>query len=727
MRSHCFRTFGWLLGMFFSPAQAVPAASPPPAFQSAAGDLEIGLRSVTNGIRVTHLFDRREKVDLLAAGGPPLFELKLRRATDGREAALPADAGWSSVALEAGSNGFTLRWEQPLDEAMAGISVAATATAQPRLNAWHWRLRVNNTSQAWGLTRATFPQLAIADLGESGAAFFPRGPGEVQRGVWGRPFAYRGNYTDAWCAMQYMAVYGSPARPTGLYAAMHDPWGSFKHLLLASDPATRSLRLGFEHPTPGLGQPGTGFELGGEAVWRILRGDWFDAARIYREWASTEARWWPRLGPEGRMDTPAWMRELNAWGMSGGPPASCVPAVKTFQEFLGVPVGYHWYNWHQIPFDNDYPHYFPAKDGFPEGVANLQAARVFAMPYINGRLWDTHDRGAGDFEFAAKALAAAAKDLAGKPIVERYGSKETNGEPVTLAVMCPATALWQATVSNLVLRLLREAGTKAVYIDQVAAATPVACMDPTHGHPLGGGHWWNEGYWQMLAGIRHAMPPGAMLTTECNGEPFIRWFDGYLTWHWQHDGQVPAFPAVYGGTIQMFGRAYRGGPTQAAALRMKAGQQLVFGEQLGWLDPGLVQDPEKEFFRQMVRLRALFNRFFNAGQMARPPSLEGTLPTVKADWQWSKDWWVTTSAVLTGAWQIPAEKRLVCFFVNVSEAPVDTVWRFAPAVYGLGNAPVSVTTCNATGAVAGPVRHEGSFTWTQNLPARQALALEITY
>ena len=200
--------------------------------------------------------------------------------------------------------------------------------------------------------------------------------------------------------------------------------------------------------------------------------------------------------------------------------------------------------------------------GSAKGVAELKAAGVFPMPYINGRLWDSHDRGAEDFEFTKLALAAATKQDDGSPCLEQYGSKETNGEPVRLGVMCPTTTLWQNTVSNIVLRLLRECGTSAVYIDQVAAAPPRLCMDRTHGHPLGGGHWWNEGYWKMLEAIRHRMPRDAALTTECNGEPFIRWFDGYLTWHWQSDGQVPAFPAVYGGAIQMFGRAYRGGKYQ---------------------------------------------------------------------------------------------------------------------------------------------------------------------
>jgi len=33
------------------------------------------------------------------------------------------------------------------------------------------------------------------------------------------------------------------------------------------------------------------------------------------------------------------------------------------------------------------------KEGFAEGVRELEEAGVFVMPYINGRLWDTRDKG----------------------------------------------------------------------------------------------------------------------------------------------------------------------------------------------------------------------------------------------------------------------------------------------------------------------------------------------
>jgi len=261
--------------------------------------------------------------------------------------------------------------------------------------------------------------------------------------------------------------------------------------------------------------------------------------------------------------------------------------------------------------------------------------------------------------------------------------------------MCPATARWQQTVSNLVLRLLGEVGARAVYIDQVAAATPMLCMDATHGHPLGGGHWWNEGYWKMLAAIRRAMPPGTVLTTECNGEPFLRWFDGYLTWTWQRDGQVPAFPAVYGGTVQMFGRLYGGGETKDLAFRTKAAQQLVFGEQIGWLNPGIIQDQENaEFFKRVVSTRARFSRYFYAGETARPPKLIGPVPTLGADWQWSGRWWVTNAAVLTGAWQIPKERKLMMLFANVSDEPVTATVRFDPVAFGIRAKRIGCETSN---------------------------------
>ena len=662
-----------------------------------AGQLGAILEQSDGGVRLLGVFDTARGRQLTAAESLPLFKLSMRHAESKEEVALAADAGWKQVNVTGDGQDALIRWSTPRDERLGDLGVTLRAVADRTAGAIRWSMKIDNPSEQWSVWRTVFPQLAVAELAADAKLFVPRAAGEVQQAVWRRNFRFGGTYPGGWTSMQFMAAYDENGK-TGLYVATHDPWGSTKDISAQSDPAARTVTLTYDHPVPGMGTAGNDFELSGQAVWQLLRGDWFDAAVIYRDWVRAEAKWYPKLGPDGREDTPLWMRELPAWALSGGAPKDCVEQVKQFAEFLEVPVGFHWYNWHQIPFDNDYPHYFPTKDGFREAVADLQGAGVYVMPYINGRLWDTRDRGMEDFQFSSQARAAATKDEQGKPYLESYSSKESDGSSVKLAAMCPSTELWKDKVREIVVRLMTECGVKGVYIDQVAAAVPRLCFDASHGHPLGGGHWWTESYWELLERLRQAMPQGYILTTECNAEPYLHHFDGYRPWHWQYDGQVPAFPAVYGGAVQMFGRAYRGGPSKDLALRMKAGEQLVFGEQIGWINPGVVREKENaEFFRQIVRLRWHLRRYFYAGEMACPPKRIGTIPRVTADWQWHGQWPVTTDAVMAGTWRLPAENKLVLLAVNVADEPVTATLRFDAGEYGFRGPEVRVTRISSDG------------------------------
>jgi hypothetical protein len=673
----------------------------------AAGDLRMSMERTSEGLRMASLTDAATGVQLLAAQPAPLFSLTLREGLAGAEAKLGADAGWTRVDIAAArEKELTLQWFAAKDPRLAGIQVTARARADERMPAICWRLDIQNTNPRWGVWRVVFPQAAVADFGASGRVFLPRGPGEVQPCLWSRPFAFRDTYPGAWMTMQFMAAY-DPAHKTGLYLGLHDPTGGTKDLAVESRPKEKAVAMQFDVPVPDMGRPGVAVRLEGEAVWRLLRGDWFDAAVAYRDWVRRQAGWYPTLGPDGRTDTTPAMRLLDAWALGGADPwptggqpsAEKLNEVKQFAKRLGPPIGMHWYGWHQNPFDNDYPHYFPAKSGFTEAVADLQRSGVLVMPYINGRLWDTRDRGVEDFEFTRVAKPFTAKDERGHVVIEEYGSKESDGSTVRFAVMCPATKFWQDRVHAITMQLYKQYGVRGVYIDQIAASAARLCFDPSHSHPLGGGHWWADGYRQMLDRIRRDMPQGAFLTTECNAEAYVRWFDGYLTWHWQYDGQVPAFPAVYGGALQMFGRSYGGGPTRDLALRMKAAQQLNFGEQIGWIGPNLIGEKSNfAFFQSVVQLRRRLGRYFAAGEMARPPIIEGELPAVKADWGWGGgNWWVTTGAVLTSAWRSPKENRLAVIAANVSDQPVTVTLALDAKDCGLTAQRVEGVVFNAAG------------------------------
>jgi hypothetical protein len=110
--------------------------------------------------------------------------------------------------------------------------------------------------------------------------------------------------------------------------------------------------------------------------------------------------------------------------------------------------------------------------------------------------------------------------------------------------------------------------------------------------------------------------------------------------------------------------------------------------------------------------------------MARPPRLVADVPTVTADWQWRGEWPVTTPAVMTGAWRLPRENRIVLLFVNVADDPVTAKLELNFADYdlaGAGNRVTRITPDGADPTRAMPLALEQDVTF----PPRAAWAWEV--
>ena len=628
-----------------------------------------------DGPQLVSFYDLRAGRELLAT---PIVPWTLQEQRDGSDVLdLPAPAA-SETKYDPGANALTVTATQSAADG-AFVTRFWVKLDGPKATL---RLRVLPDSPA-ALWQVRFPNLRLAQLSVTGAddhVFYPRGPGEVVRDPWQTGAQHGGRYPSGWSTMQYLAHWDPRG---GLYVGVEDPVASTKDVNFTAAEGRGSLRFGCDWPVPDMGQQGVGWAQPGQVTLELFRGDWYDAALLYRRWAEAEAEWWPaRVQAKA---TPYAVNDLAVWAQASGhpyEPEDVVARMRRYTEWLGVPSGVHWYNWHEIPFDVQYPHYNPSKPRVDEGTREMRANDVYVMPYINARLWDI---GTDDFETVARP--AATQQQNGEPYIETYGSG------AELAPMCPATDLWQNKVREIVEWLQHDIGVNGVYLDQVAAAAPVLCMNPDHGHPLGGGSWWNEqGYWPLLEKVRATMPPGAFLTTECNGEPFMQYFDGYLTWHWQYNGAVPAFSAVYADQIFMFGRAYRGGDTRDLADRMKTAQALVFGEQLGWIDTGIVDRPAGAFFRDCVRLRSALTPFLSGGRMLRPPALIGDIPEVTADWQWVGNWPVTTAALQVGAWRSRDRAESVIIVANTSDAPVSVDYVVDAAELGFAAGSVLTAT-----------------------------------
>lgn len=658
-----------------------------------AGNLGLAIDLQPDGVRLISLFDLQRQVELLSPQKAPLFSVDLVTSTTGSAETVQADAGWKKCSVKKDENGFTIHFSAD----KIPISATVTASADAVASAWHWRIQVKNSSPKWSIKSVAFPQINLADLGNGTKVLYPQGQGVQNENPYATEWSYDGKYPSGWCTMQFVAAYNDRDSSSGLYLAQEDPFASTKRIGITNSTEKRNIHFSFTQTAKNYNQPGNDFALSGESVWQLLHGDWFDASEIYKKWVIKEAPWWPKITAEGRQDTPVWFKQLDFWGRLYYDAETVVPQAIALKNYLNVPeMGLHWYRWRQSPYDNDYPHFFPARKGFRDGVSTLQQQGVNVMPYINARIWDTRDRGSQDWQYSSKALPYTTKtytDGTLQPHTEIYGSREKNNAgKVVFATMCPYTKFWQDTMIDLARRMTLDEGVRGIYLDQIAAAATVQCMDPSHGHPLGGGHWWVDGYNTMLKRMQDAIPDDVILTSECNAEPYIKYMDGYLAWHWQFDNAVPAFPAVYNEAIVTFGCDYAGkyaNPDEAnLAFRMKSAQQFIYGEQLGWLNSDYffkrLNEDSRSYFKNLVRLRHQKQKYFYAGEMERPPNLTGNLPTVTADWKWlGHPRPVTTSSIMTASWKLEQEEKLILIFTNVSDRTVSASFNFDPKTYGI--------------------------------------------
>lgn len=616
-------------------------------------------------VQLASLCDLDRGRELLGRENGALFTVELADSTLQKKIVSAADR-WERVSLRGQDTEGEVRWEGPSNPALAGLTVTVPFRLEGDTLRWH--VEASGPADGFRMRILTFPRLKLGRLNQGDDyAFVPKGSGTLTRNPTQRMPAFSGSYPGGWCSMQLAGYYDQAG---GSYLAIEDPLGETKTLRMGPEDGALRWEVAWNVPDTGATPlPATG----PQQVVATLHGDWFDAAQRYKAWVAQSSGWWPR-GNENRRDTPQWMKDVAFWACMSGEAKNVVEPCLKMQQFMGVPTAVHWYSWHVIPFDDNYPHYFPAKEGFAQGVQQLQQGGVRVMPYINGRLWDSDTE-----DFPTLALPAATKDEKGNYYVEIYGSKQK------LVPMCPTTKLWQDKVQEIVLRLTGpEFNVDGVYIDQIGAATPRLCFDASHGHPLNGGHWWTQdGYWPMLTSLRAKLSPEKMITTECNAEPYCKWMDGYLSWHFQEQDMIPLFAAIYGGRVQIFSRAYRG--SQVLAHRMKAAQSLVFGEQIGWLATSQFMNDQAlaEFFRRVARLRYALRAYLAEGEMARPPVVLGDIPEVTADWAWSGKWVVTDTALQRGAWS-DRKGKVALIFVNSSDQELSATLKFAGATYGFG-------------------------------------------
>ncbi|MDO4586772.1 MAG: DUF6259 domain-containing protein [Planctomycetia bacterium] len=648
------------------------------------------------------LIDLETNQSLITDGKSNLFSLEVRSTIDSTGVPLFSQSKWRNIEVVQEDNGsLRLIFNDP--ESLGSVqSVSVVVTLQGTSDSPEIRMSWSGQSfqDRWTLWRGKFPILPFCPFGEQMKAFYPELSGLVRDNPFATNFSYRGDYPNGWNAAMAFCALWDESTQHGLYLAALDPDANLKVFEWKGNEEIKSV-FSIDTPFENMGKAHNSFQENGVFVLRAFNGNWYDAARLYKQWVFLEAKWRPDLGVNGRTDIAPWMKENSVFLMASTDPRWLTPnrrvytpleemdqAFAEFSEAVGLSGAVHWYLWHQNSYDNDYPHFFPAKEGFAEEVAEVQSRGHFrVMPYTNGRLWDTKDKGMEDWKYSAEGKKGALVRENGSVLTETYAlptsGKEEDGSPCILAAMCPGSEVWQKKVRENVLTAMNVYGTTGVYIDQVGAVAPFPCHSPEHGHPSGGGHWWlTEGYWKIFAKIRQDMrrevsdipfsPEVAekvrenpsilndrIITTECNSEVYAHLIDGFLTWHWQNPSQVPAFPVVYGGAVPMFGRCSTG---NSLALQMRVSQALTWGEQIGWFDPAVRNDEAAfPFIRDAIRCRHALRHYFYRGEMLRAPKFEEPLPSLTADWVWGGQANTHTEpAIQASVWRIVEKNNLNC-------------------------------------------------------------------
>ena len=607
-----------------------------------------------------------------------LFAVTLKKTTTGETSVFDSAAKWRKVSIS-GDNPVTMTFSDP--EGIKGVSV--TLSAQTEKDSVVIDAFVDISNDDFSVMSALYPTPALT--ARKFSLFIPNGCGREIKNASERDFCFESVYPSHTVCMQYFALYDGIG---GVYIGIEDNTAATKKFKAETN--IGKAKFDVTCYAPNAGKAGNSFALFGKTRWQVYDGNWYHAALLYKKFVLNKCNWLPRKDENGRTNVPEKFRDVPFWiadyipntayqrdnrpmSLSAGSdvytPDYWVNAALELKKQLDVPVAYHVYNWHHNPFNVEYPHYFPAKEEFIAGAKILRENGLLVLPYINSVSWETRDAEAGHkVTFENSGINAAVKDERGNTVADPYPQTTISGKKVMLAPICPTCKLWSDIVCKIADEINETLPIDGIYFDEVAAHPSQLCFNEQHSHLPGGGSYWVEGYRDIMK--RANMRKGdKYYFTECNAEPYADSFDGFLTWMWVQNEQVPAFSAVYAGYVQLIGRCTIGKKKEDYEFfKFSIAESLHYGQVPGWCKADIVYDKRyMRFLKPVVKLRYNYAAVFNAGNMLLPPDVNGSVKdkTTSAALYYNDD--VVMRQAAASAWQTSDGEKTVIFLTNISE------------------------------------------------------------
>jgi len=197
----------------------------------------------------------------------------------------------------------------PGETGVADVAAVVTFDAQ---GASEWRLAVRNRSTRWALWRTIYPLLFTV---------MPEGQGDLlmpAKSLGARLIRHYDSHMKTRKRFLHPSCYPSVSAylrgDAGLYVAAHDDDARIKETVF-----TVGMNAFFETPVENGGVVGKAAEGPRyPVVIACFKGDWWEAAKIYRRWALARPCMKGRIAD--RTDFPRSMAETDVWALGGGKP-----------------------------------------------------------------------------------------------------------------------------------------------------------------------------------------------------------------------------------------------------------------------------------------------------------------------------------------------------------------------------------------------------------------------
>ena len=330
-----------------------------------------------------------------------------------------------------------------------------------------------------------------------------------------------------------------------LWMAAQDPSGARKTLAASAMPSSSRLRLWVQHLL--AVRPDGHWSTGYPSVVGLVGGDWFEAAREYRAWATAQP--WAGAGRRGERILPPLTTAYGLWASHWGGARRCVSAMRELQRIVNAPIKLDWRCWHACARDGAYPDYLPPRDGDDAWWAaekQLGDAGVLDQVSISALLASEESAAWREHELAPHALQTE----------EASGALRRPVRP-PLAVMCPGDDRWRGIVAG-VARQAAERGADGVLLEDLGSATAVTCNAANHGHQPADRAQWSATVLRLLAEVRATIGSTRQLATDEVNEQYLAATDAFLSQHAGAERQlavpqefghrwmpIPLFAAVY--------------------------------------------------------------------------------------------------------------------------------------------------------------------------------------